>query len=68
MCVFREIDKMTGYTTRNILCMPIISKGAVIGVVQMINKKTEGIGFTVSGNKSLSQPLLDYVMTLSPSH
>lgn len=28
----------TGYTTRNILCMPIVSRGCVIGVVQMVNK------------------------------
>lgn len=28
----------TGYTTRNILCMPIVSRGSVIGVVQMVNK------------------------------
>ena len=40
---------MTGYTTRSILCMPIVSKGQIIGVVQMLNKKTEGIGFTMSG-------------------
>uniref|UniRef100_A0A2K6EFN9 Phosphodiesterase n=1 Tax=Propithecus coquereli TaxID=379532 RepID=A0A2K6EFN9_PROCO len=26
------------YTTRNILCMPIVSRGSVIGVVQMVNK------------------------------
>ncbi|XP_067674184.1 cAMP and cAMP-inhibited cGMP 3',5'-cyclic phosphodiesterase 10A-like [Haliotis asinina] len=33
----RDVDKQTGYTTKNILCMPIISKGQVIGVVQMVN-------------------------------
>lgn len=48
MCVFRgavcpspshrEVDLYTGYTTRNILCMPIVSRGSVIGVVQMVNK------------------------------
>ncbi|XP_074657993.1 cAMP and cAMP-inhibited cGMP 3',5'-cyclic phosphodiesterase 10A-like [Tubulanus polymorphus] len=36
----RDIDLKTGFTTHNILCMPIVSKGAVIGVVQMINKKS----------------------------
>ncbi|XP_023930195.1 cAMP and cAMP-inhibited cGMP 3',5'-cyclic phosphodiesterase 10A-like [Lingula anatina] len=35
----REIDRQTGYTTHNMLAMPIISKGAVIGVVQMVNKR-----------------------------
>ncbi|XP_060098082.1 cAMP and cAMP-inhibited cGMP 3',5'-cyclic phosphodiesterase 10A isoform X4 [Heteronotia binoei] len=34
----REVDLYTGYTTRNILCMPIVSRGCVIGVVQMVNK------------------------------
>ncbi|XP_061480337.1 cAMP and cAMP-inhibited cGMP 3',5'-cyclic phosphodiesterase 10A isoform X4 [Rhineura floridana] len=34
----REVDVYTGYTTRNILCMPIVSRGSVIGVVQMVNK------------------------------
>ncbi|XP_044148013.1 cAMP and cAMP-inhibited cGMP 3',5'-cyclic phosphodiesterase 10A isoform X2 [Bufo gargarizans] len=34
----REVDLYTGYTTKNILCMPIVSRGSVIGVVQMVNK------------------------------
>ncbi|OWF36193.1 cAMP and cAMP-inhibited cGMP 3',5'-cyclic phosphodiesterase 10A-like [Mizuhopecten yessoensis] len=33
----REVDKLTGYRTRNILCMPIVSKDQVVGVVQLIN-------------------------------
>ncbi|XP_053400578.1 cAMP and cAMP-inhibited cGMP 3',5'-cyclic phosphodiesterase 10A-like [Mercenaria mercenaria] len=33
-----EIDKKTGYHTKNILCMPISGKHGVIGVVQMINR------------------------------
>ena len=33
-----EIDKKTGYTTKSILCMPIVSKDGVIGVVQMVNR------------------------------
>ncbi|KAK6329513.1 hypothetical protein J4Q44_G00014910 [Coregonus suidteri] len=41
----REVDLYTGYTTRNILCMPIVSRGAVIGVVQMVNKLS-GSAFT----------------------
>ena len=44
----REIDKATGYTTHNILCMPIISKKNIIGVVQMINKRS-GSHFTNTG-------------------
>ena len=40
-----EVDLKTGYTTRNILCMPIVSRGTVIGVVQMVNKRS-GSAFT----------------------
>jgi adenylate cyclase len=36
----QSVDKRTGYHTRNILCMPILSKtGARIGVTQVLNKK-----------------------------
>ncbi|KAJ8248254.1 hypothetical protein GJAV_G00240050 [Gymnothorax javanicus] len=41
----RDVDLYTGYTTRNILCMPIVSRGSVIGVVQMVNKLS-GSAFT----------------------
>ncbi len=35
-----EIDKITGFVTRNILCVPIKTfKGEIIGVAQMLNKK-----------------------------
>ena len=37
----RDVDRKTGYRTRNILCMPIINKrGSSIGVMQVLNKKT----------------------------
>lgn len=32
------VDKLTGYHTKTILCMPIFIRGGVIGVVQMVNK------------------------------
>lgn len=32
------VDKLTGYRTKTILCMPIFIRGGVIGVVQMVNK------------------------------
>ncbi|HEY0650843.1 adenylate/guanylate cyclase domain-containing protein [Phenylobacterium sp.] len=39
----REIDRRTGFRTRNILCAPITNKaGARIGVAQALNKK-EGV-------------------------
>ncbi|XP_023215488.1 probable 3',5'-cyclic phosphodiesterase pde-5 [Centruroides sculpturatus] len=38
----RSIDQLTGYVTRNLLCMPIYLRNTVIGVVQMVNKE-EGL-------------------------
>lgn len=35
----QEVDKKTGFRTRNILCTPIRNKGQVIGVSQVLNKK-----------------------------
>ena len=32
-----EVDKQTGYRTKSILCMPIINKSRVVGVLQMVN-------------------------------
>ncbi len=38
----RQVDKQTGYRTRNILCMPIFStKNQVVAVVQLLNKLTD---------------------------
>ena len=35
-----EVDRKTGYRTRNILCMPILNKeGQSLGVMQVLNKK-----------------------------
>lgn len=36
---FKEVDKTTGFVTRNILCFPIKdSKDAVVGVAELVNK------------------------------
>ena len=40
-----EIDRRTGYRTRNMLCMPIVAKGArVIGVMEILNRKLGAFG------------------------
>ena len=36
-----DFDKKTGFRTRNMLCTPMIRKGELIGVIQVINKKDE---------------------------
>jgi len=48
----REVDKASGYRTRNILCMPVINKaGRPIGVLQVLNKK--GGPFTLHDERRL---------------
>ncbi|KAJ3591757.1 hypothetical protein NHX12_006889 [Muraenolepis orangiensis] len=47
-----EIDKLTGYKTQSLLCMPIRnSDGEVIGVAQAINKSPRGALFTEDDEK-----------------
>lgn len=36
----RNVDQITGYRTNTILCMPIFIRNTVIGVVQMVNKRS----------------------------
>ncbi len=48
----REVDRATGFTTRNILCFPIRNKlGAPIAVIQVLNKI--GGGFNALDEKRL---------------
>ncbi len=48
-----EVDKGTGYRTRNILCMPITTKGGnKVGVMEILNKK-EGT-FTAADQRRLA--------------
>ncbi|XP_068101541.1 dual 3',5'-cyclic-AMP and -GMP phosphodiesterase 11A [Hyperolius riggenbachi] len=47
-----EIDKLTGYKTKSLLCMPIRSSdGEIIGVAQAINKTPGGAPFTEDDEK-----------------
>ncbi|KAI8614953.1 hypothetical protein BC830DRAFT_1064942 [Chytriomyces sp. MP71] len=51
----RSIDIKTGFRTRNILCIPMKnSKGAVIGVAQIINKLPDPSVFTVEDENLLT--------------
>ncbi|KAJ8921660.1 hypothetical protein NQ315_010569 [Exocentrus adspersus] len=40
-----KVDEHTGFITRSILCMPIVSVDNILGVVQVVNK-TNGVCFT----------------------
>ena len=35
---YPEVDRMIGFETRSVLCVPLISMGKVIGVIELINK------------------------------
>ena len=40
---FKKAESITKFTTRNMLCVPVRSRGRVIGVLQAINKKNNGL-------------------------
>ncbi|XP_026552796.1 dual 3',5'-cyclic-AMP and -GMP phosphodiesterase 11A [Pseudonaja textilis] len=53
-----KIDKLTGYKTKSLLCMPIRnSEGEIIGVAQVINKTPGGIPFTDDDEKVMEMYL-----------
>ena len=35
----REVDEITGFTTKHILCVPLLVHGEVIGVIEVLNKQ-----------------------------
>jgi len=36
---YKDIDKITGFITRNLLCVPLILQNKIKGVIEVINKK-----------------------------
>ena len=40
---FRSADRQSGFTTRNMVCAPVMVHGKVIGVLQAINRKGGGL-------------------------
>ena len=42
---FPVIDEVSGFTTRSALCVPMISQGKVIGVIEVLNKISGEFGF-----------------------
>ncbi|MCS7150469.1 MAG: GAF domain-containing protein [Caldimicrobium sp.] len=37
----RKVDEMTGFNTVNMLCVPLMFKGKIQGVLQVLNKRDE---------------------------
>jgi len=50
---FKDIDKDTGFKTENILAIPLISKGQILGVVEAINK-ADGTDFDANDLQAVS--------------
>ena len=50
---YRSISEDLGYTTRSILCVPMIAKGDVIGVLELLNK-VGGSYFTLADQEMLT--------------
>lgn len=52
-------DKNTNFATKTVLCIPIISRGKILGAVEIINKKGKSKKFTIDDYrllKSLLEP------------
>ena len=43
---FAGVDKHTGFKTKTVLCVPMISQGKVLGVIQVLNKKKGGFSLS----------------------
>lgn len=55
---FSAIDKATGFVTRSVLCVPMISQGRVIGVIEVLNKAD---GHFVAEDQQLLQSIASSV-------
>jgi adenylate cyclase len=52
---FPEFDKIIGFNTRSVLCVPMISQGKVLGVIELINKIN---GNFVPGDEKLLESIV----------
>ncbi len=55
---FSAIDKATGFVTRSVLCVPMISQGRVIGVIEVLNKTNDNF---VADDQQLLQSIASSV-------
>ncbi|MBP6940507.1 MAG: GAF domain-containing protein [Syntrophorhabdaceae bacterium] len=53
-----DVDKVTGFTTRSALCVPIISQGKVLGIIELLNKIN---GDFTSNDEQLLQSIVSSV-------
>ena len=58
------VDSVTGLTTRSILCMPLIVRSAVIGVIELLNEK-DGHSFRLRDEEIMSYLAGQAAMSIS---
>ncbi|TFG35199.1 MAG: GAF domain-containing protein, partial [Nitrospirales bacterium] len=49
-----DFDRMTGFKTRSVLCVPLISQGKVLGIIEVLNKR---LGEFAQGDLQLLQSI-----------
>lgn len=49
---FRKADDTTGFVTRNMICVPLMNRNELVGVVQVLNKR-DGVDFSQDDLKIL---------------
>lgn len=54
----REVDRLTGFTTRSVACIPLANKGRVSGVIEIVN--IEDMTFFGRNNYPILSILADY--------
>jgi len=62
-----EMDHKTGYRTRQVLCIPIISAGRVVGVCQCVNKRGGG-EFTREDEELLNALSVVFAVCIENAH
>ena len=50
---FGNVDRVTGFVTRSVMCAPLVARGTIIGVVEVLNKE-DGSGFNEQDLETLA--------------
>jgi GAF domain-containing protein len=62
-----RIDAETGFQTKNILCVPLLSQGRLVGVLEVLNKEAKG-GFTLEDQAWLETMASQAAVALENAH
>jgi len=62
-----HVDAKTGFHTKNILCVPLLSQGRLVGVLEVLNKEVKG-GFTPDDQAWLETMASQAAVALENAH